>query len=111
MNETPIACTLSAGDLKARLASIDALNRAALRAHRREDLLLELTYAATAAAAVREMVRREEECCAFLDFNVVEDDDAVRVVITASEAARIAFESLFEQFGSGQVDATARGCC
>lgn len=96
--ESDVACTLSAERLEERLAAIADLNRTALRGHSRDDLALDLAYSPDAAARVREMVRRERECCAFLDFDVREDANSVRVRITAPEAARDAAASLFEEF-------------
>jgi hypothetical protein len=61
-----IACTLPPAEFKARLTAIAELNAAALVSHRRDDLRLELTYAAAAREQVESMVRGEQACCAFL---------------------------------------------
>lgn len=103
MTDAPIACTLRAGDFKARLASIAA-------GHDRNDLTLVLRYDRTAAVRVHEMVQRERECCAFLDFDISEDAGSVAVRVSASEQARVAAQTLFEQFLSGRADASACGC-
>jgi hypothetical protein len=58
---------------------------------------------------VRDFVRREEECCAFLVFQIDEEGEAVRVTVRAPEDARIAAESLFEQFSAAA--APGGGCC
>ena len=84
----PVACTLGASDFKSRVAWIADLNRRALRSQRRDDLRLELTYASEARDAVLDMVRGEQECCAFLNFEVHDEPGAVRVVIQAPERAR-----------------------
>src|SRR4051812_43270285 len=84
----PIACTLGAGDYAERLAWIATLNGDALLTHRRHDLTLDLTYAPEAAAQVRELVRREEACCAFLRFTVDVTSDAVHLRIEAPATAR-----------------------
>ena len=94
----PIACTLTPGDFKSRMAWIGDLTRETLREHRRGGLALHLTYARAAADRVRQMVRQEQECCAFLTFDMREDVDAVRLTITAPENARDAADMLFEQF-------------
>ena len=107
IEEPPIACTLGAGDFKARLDWIAELNRAALRSHLRDDLRLELTYAAEARAQVREMIRREQECCAFLAFDVHNEPGLVRVTIVAPEAA----ETVFESFQSKAPTSAATTCC
>ena len=95
----PIACTLSAGDYLERLAMIAALTREALLSYRRRDLVVELRYDPGAAERVRDLVRREQECCPFLAFEVTEGvGDAVRVSIRAPDEARGAVELLFNQF-------------
>jgi hypothetical protein len=94
----PIACTLTPDDLDSRLAWIAELTRDALREHRRDDLVLQLTYAPEAACRVREMVRREQACCGFLAFDLREEPDAVRLILTAPEDARAAADALFERF-------------
>lgn len=96
--EPPIACTLQGGSYQERLAWIAELARDGLRSHSRRDLVLDLRYAAEVTARVREMVRKEEECCAFLTFELTEADDEVRVTITAPERAREVADGLFEQF-------------
>jgi hypothetical protein len=93
-----IACTLTADDYRERLKQITALARDALRSHDREGLTLTLRYDASAASRVREMVRREQACCAFLDFTIREDASQVVVNVTAPEDARAAAETMFEQF-------------
>jgi hypothetical protein len=109
----PIACTLGAGDFQARVAWIAALNARSLRSHRREDLVLHLTYAPDAAADVREMVAREQACCAFLDFATGEDAAGLQLTITAPEDAREAAELVFEPFvaKTPAQAASSCGCC
>ena len=94
----PVACTLGLGDFKARVASIADLNHRALRGQRRKDLRLELTYAVEAREAVLAMVRAEQVCCAFLDFEVQDEAGGVRVIIQAPERAREAAGAVFEPF-------------
>jgi hypothetical protein len=106
----PIACMLDAGDFKNRIAWIADLNRRALVGSRRDDLRLELTYAPHAIQDVRELVRREQHCCAFLDFDLRQDDDAIRLVVTAPETAREAAEFVFEPFRSKSDAVSAASC-
>ena len=94
----PIACTLEAGSYQERLAWITELARDGLRGVNREDLTLELTYAPGVAGRVREMVDKEQKCCGFLDFKLIETDADVRLTITAPERAREVADALFEQF-------------
>jgi hypothetical protein len=106
-----IACTLGPADFKARLATIAALNSAALLSHRRDDLRLELVYAVKARAQVLEMVRSEQACCAFLTFEIRDEAGGVHVIIEAPEGAREAAETVFEPFRSKAVSQAACPCC
>jgi hypothetical protein len=94
----PIACTLQGGWYHERLAWIADLARDGLRAHSRQDLTLELRYASDVAVRVRDMVRKEQECCAFLAFELTETGEDVRLTITAPERARDVATELFDAF-------------
>jgi hypothetical protein len=110
-SETPVACTLGAGDYKERLAQIAAVARDALLSHERHGLTLTLKYAASAAARVGEMVRRERECCAFLTFAVREEAERIVVTVSAPEGARIAAEAMFEQFVTPAASGSTKAAC
>lgn len=97
-SDAPIACALQPGDYKERLAWIAKLASDGLLDVSREDLRLELKYAASVADRVSEMVRKEQQCCAFLNFELSEIDEGVRLTITAPERAREVADRLFEQF-------------
>jgi hypothetical protein len=101
--EAPIACTLGPGDYQERLAWIAELARDGLLGINRDDLRLELRYARNVADRVREMVVKEQACCAFLDFELSESDESVRLTITAPERARDVADALFEHFVTRQV--------
>ena len=88
VTDTPIACTLTASDYKARLGQIAELARDALRSHDRNGLVLTLRYDAAAAQRVRDMVRRERDCCAFLAFACREQGNEIVVTISAPEKQR-----------------------
>lgn len=107
----PIACTLGAGDMEQRLGWIAALNAASLRGHKRDDLRLRLSYEPDALEQVRELVRREEDCCAFLTFVVSEDASGVHLLIEAPEAARDAADMVFGPFVSGTPGQAVCACC
>ena len=77
MDSRLIACTLALDEFGRRRAWIADLARDALRDNRREDLVLRLHYLPEAAARVREMVRMESQCCAFLTFEMYERPDGV----------------------------------
>ncbi len=97
-DELPIACTLEAGTYRERIASIEALTRDGLRGVKRNDLRLELTFSPDVVSRVREMVGKERECCRFLQFELTETGEDVRLTITAPERARDVADVLFEQF-------------
>ena len=92
----PIVCTLGSGDFKDRIGWIRELSAKSLRSHRRDGLMLELTYDRPAAPDVHDLVRRERACCSFLRFDVRESADAVHLTITAPPEA--AADELFAQF-------------
>lgn len=106
----PVACTLAPGAYKDRITSIAALNTSALRSHDRRDLTLDLRYAPQARERVREMVRNERTCCAFLDFDLREAEDEIHLIIRAPETAREAADSLFEHFVARSSPSSACGC-
>ncbi|MGJ4949524.1 hypothetical protein [Bradyrhizobium sp. HKCCYLS20291] len=93
-----IACTLTSGAMKDRMARIAALNRDALLHHERDDLVLRLTYAPGAWPHVQRLVEAEQSCCAFLAFDLQQSPDALQLTITAPERAREAADALFETF-------------
>lgn len=97
-----IACALVAADYKERLAWIEELNRASLRAYRRDGSRIELAYDLSATVRVREFVRREQQCCPFLEFAIQEGENAIFLVIEAPEDACEAADVLFGSY-------TARG--
>lgn len=108
----PIACTLTPGEFKDRLAWIAGLTHDALLSHERRDLVLDLRFASEAMDRVREFVRREQGCCGFLTFDLREAAGEIQLTISAPEDARLAADALFEEFvprtaarGAGGVDA------
>lgn len=96
--ETPVACTLTGSSYQERLDWIARLNRDGLRSHERRGLVLELRYASEMRERVREMVRNEEECCAFLRFELAETTDDIGLVIIVPERAQDVADLFFEQF-------------
>lgn len=106
----PIVCTLDSGDFRERARWIADLNARALRAVRRRDLCLELDYAPSALADIRQMVAQEQSCCGFLTFDITEQPDSVMLAIAAPEAARDAAEQVFHPFQQKTPQATSCGC-
>lgn len=106
----PIACSLESGAFRERLAWIAKLNRTALLDARRESLRLFLTYGRDHADQVREMVQREQQCCAFLGFELQEGDDSVTLSIEAPENAADALDAVFEPFLPSETGSAGCGC-
>lgn len=107
IEEAAIACTLQADDFKSRAAWIRGIAERHLTKSMRSPLTLYLVYGPEAADDVREMVRKEQECCAFLRFDLSVANDAVHLLITAPEAAREAADMLFDHFASDLAPAEA----
>ena len=96
----PIACSLSAGDLRSRLAELRALGgdglesiaeepgRAVLRFRPDSDI----RHRVEAAAAA------EADCCAFLDFRVDRGPDATVLTISAPNGGAEAIGQLVAAF-------------
>lgn len=98
MDDVPIACTLDVGDFKERTAYFRDLARRALRNASRTQLTLALTYEPEALEEVRELVRKEQTCCAFLDFDLKSNSSTVLLTITAPKSAADAADMLFDHF-------------
>lgn len=105
--EAAIACTLQADDFNGRTAWIRGIAERHLKKSMRSPLTLYLVYGPEAADDVREMVRKEQECCAFLRFDLSVANDAVHLLITAPEAAREAADMLFDHFAPDLAPAEA----
>lgn len=103
-----IACSLGAGDFKARVAGIEALARRSLRTSRREPLKLHLTFAPEALPEVQDLVAKETDCCAFLDFDLRAEPGTLRLTITAPAAALSAADELFAHFAPHLATETVR---
>ncbi|OBF95182.1 hypothetical protein A5773_15220 [Mycobacterium sp. 852014-52450_SCH5900713] len=98
MTEKYVACTLTASDHAARTAWIEQLNATALDSYQRDDHRIRLRYRPAAAAQARELVRRERECCPFLQFSTEEHDDAFVVTIDAPADLGAAADDLFAPY-------------
>ena len=111
MNTTqPIACTLAADDMKLRLDRIAELARQHLLMQRQEDGVLHLLYASAAAPELKEIVSLEQECCAFLKFELAERARVVELTITAPADAGEFAGVLFAHFSASALSAAAPRC-
>ncbi len=80
--DLPIACTLSAEQLSARVAEIAALGRDAL-IETDENLTVRLRNDPETRARLAAIIAAESKCCAFLGFDVSESHDELRLTISA----------------------------
>ena len=92
-----IACTLGTDDFQERVISIRDLAFRHLLSSRREPLALYLTYAAVALPELEDLVAKEADCCAFLNFTLVAGETA-ELTIRAPEGAALAADELFAYF-------------
>ena len=81
----PIACTLSPADMPRREADIRALGRDSLLSAEcsERQALLRFRPGRATRARVEKIVAAESECCAFMDFDLSDTDDAITLTITA----------------------------
>jgi hypothetical protein len=99
--ELPIACSLSATALAARLSEMAALGDAALIEARTEPRRAELRFAA--ADGVRErvdaIVAAESQCCAFLTMRIGDEPGRVALTIEAPAGAEPVLDEIVAAFG------------
>jgi hypothetical protein len=88
--ELPLACSLPAYDLAERREEIgELLRRGPIgRERRARTLRLHFDRSPSVADAVHDLVRRERECCPFLDFTV--EDGASELVLSIRAPAEAA---------------------
>lgn len=103
MTETQIACTLPPGALRDRTAWIGALNRTWLRAVERAPRRVTLAYGAGAEVELRDLLRLESACCAFLTFQLTPTPGGIILRIEAPEVDGA--EHLLAPFLSGAPEA------
>jgi hypothetical protein len=106
----PVACTLDTEAWPRRLEWIADLNRAALIGARRQGRSLVLTYKPKYAAPVRELIRRERQCCAFLSFDLREAADDVTLVIGVPESAGDGIDAILAPFSATTASRSGCGC-
>ncbi len=84
-----LACKLSSDEHAARIA------------YDRDGHRMRLTYRSSAAARVREFVRRERQCCPFLRFATEQHPDGFVVIIDAPAELGSAADALFAPYTGG----------
>jgi hypothetical protein len=95
----PTACTLPSADRPLRVAEFDELFAAAVRDVQRSgptELAVTLAAAPGRADLVRDLTRRETECCSFFTFRL-EDGDPLRLRVTVPPAHTDVLDALAER--------------
>jgi len=85
MRPLPIACTLNATDLRARGEELRALGRDALLDATEDEgrAVLRFRPGLAVRTRVEALMAAESECCAFLDFELEQREDATVLTISA----------------------------
>jgi hypothetical protein len=94
MPDTPIACTLSARDMSARAALIEALAEDGLldRAASAHGLRVRLRDTPDIERRIWELIAAESRCCAFVEFRLGREDGDLVLDITGPADARAVIE-------------------
>ena len=101
--DLPIACTLDVGQLKDRLAEMNAVGRNA-RAVEPGSPRAVLRFARKEAVRERlaRIVEAESRCCAFMGFELRERADEIVLTISAPEGAEPVLDDLVAAFSSAE---------
>jgi hypothetical protein len=112
--EVPLACTLDADAMAARVAWIRQITRRDLVAHHLDGATLRLTFRRQAEEEILRIMALERDCCAFLDFALDAGPTQVVLTITAPPAVAKYARVLFAQFlpdGAAPARSTVCACC
>ena len=96
--DLPIACSLSADEMARRGEEMRALARDALMDKSRAPGFVKLEFRSGGGtdAAVHELVRRERECCPFLDIAVERAGERIVVSIRGPGEAQPVLDAIYE---------------
>lgn len=105
------ACSLEGRAFQERLTWIAALNQKHLLRAQRNGTTLTLIYDPAAQHDVETLVSREQACCAFLEFRIIQSSEEVRLDITVPAHASQDAAALLAPFQGNQPAASATECC
>lgn len=97
--ETPIACSLSAEELPARLAQMRAIGKDALLAVTPQGTL-RFRADETTRERLDAIIAAESQCCSFLRFELAEDGGELLLSVTAPEGAEPLARDLVDAFAA-----------
>ncbi len=97
----PIVCSLDHADLADRVSEFEHLFSSALVSHERDGTLLRLNLSTADAdeALVRDLFRRESECCQFFTFRIERFERVLQVTMSVPEGAETALDD-FERLAA-----------
>lgn len=109
--ETPLACSLAAGELQERLAAIAAVGASSLLRTESDDTRHLLHFRADAATRRRleEIVAAEAECCSFLDLRLGERAGELVLSVAAPVDGRPVADELAAAFAAADQTGVAEG--
>ena len=99
MNDFPTpACSLSPDERAERGRELRELARRALARRDREEGAVVLTYRAApeVEGALRDLIRREAECCPFLDFELAPVDGELALRVSAPAGGEAMLDLIYE---------------
>ncbi len=104
----PPACTLPSAEQPTRVAEFDSLFRAGLRTIDRpspDRLALVFQPLPGLAETVRDLTRRESECCSFFTFTVVEHQDRLMLEVEVPTDHADILDAIFERAAANRPNA------
>jgi hypothetical protein len=101
MTELPMACSLTAAEARERADEFRALAGTALVGRERSDGEVVLRFRAEddVPERVRDLARRERECCPFLRIKVEQGGDQMSLRLGAGPESRAALDVFYELAG------------
>jgi hypothetical protein len=99
--EPPIACSLTAAEMPARLAEMSAIGQAGLLAGEATDrhAILRFRAGADMRERLEAVVAAEAQCCAFLKMGLSDEPGAVVLTVEAPEGAEPVLDEILGAFG------------
>jgi hypothetical protein len=94
MKELPIACTLTPAAMADRGEWLRRLGAEGLVSGERLDDSLDLRFDPAVEGGVKEWVRAEQECCAFLSFELRRAGDELYLVVTGPPGSEPVLDGL-----------------
>jgi hypothetical protein len=100
----PVACTLSGPQMSDRLVKFRELAARSLLGRTRAEGWVRLDFERSEAteAQVNDLIRREKECCPFLEFQIDDVAGRLSVTIVSPPEGQAVLDALYETTGPEQ---------